>query len=578
MIFYLHYILLTSGLSGVSVLLGVYMKFYSDASQAEIGALLMSFPFSSVIIKPLFCSLADKRQAHRMFLVWSLVVLIVGYLPFILVPFFPDFYSQHRRLAWYLLAASCFIGNNGLAVAWSIGDSLAVNVACKRGQSFSRYRLFGTVSWGIYGFIIGQINEYPGLPKFVPAFVILIVSVVIEILMILVWNKQDFIMYDPEQEKELQDKSAMANGHDQQHPNSKLDDYDWTPSSLGGSLRMSPQVARVLRELVVADVQSIGSKDLESSATQQDQPGTDIPLSTNLPPVPAIVQRPSIDKNMLEIALKEQAALQFEKDKKQEQSSPQIALLRLIIQFDRRLIKYSIFALVIGYLLSSMNFLFISLETVAQTKGINFSNLAGAVLISQATIETLTFLVIPTLMRRFSRTKLLTVVLLILIARYIFYSFFYYTSDISPYWALVGEWGHGIGYALSCTILADVAMLFANHCKFFLPEMRQMGFLRDRGDPETLKAEEDKIKMALRATSQGVFGGLMDGAGMGLGSLACGIMVEVYGYLTLWRSMTLVASAMLVFHIINELLKTKYSDSYKPKAGTKAFEIRSNKA
>lgn len=149
MIFYLHYILLTSGLSGVSVLLGVFLKAYSDASQGEIGFLLMTFPFVSIIIKPLFCSMADRHQAHRSYLIMSLVVLMIGYAPFAILPFFPEFYTRFPRATWYLLVVSCHIGNGGLGVAWSLGESLAVNMAQRTGTPYSRMRLMGTVSWGI---------------------------------------------------------------------------------------------------------------------------------------------------------------------------------------------------------------------------------------------------------------------------------------------------------------------------------------------------------------------------------------------------------------------------------------------
>lgn len=141
--------LLTSGLSGTSVLLGVFFKAYSDASQTEIGLLLMSFPFISVVIKPLFCSIADRKGAHRAYLIGSLVVILIGYAPFVLIPFFPNFYQRLPRLSWYLLVVACQIGNGGLGVAWSLGDSLAVNMGQKKGTQFGRMRLMGTISWGV---------------------------------------------------------------------------------------------------------------------------------------------------------------------------------------------------------------------------------------------------------------------------------------------------------------------------------------------------------------------------------------------------------------------------------------------
>lgn len=152
MIFYLHYILLTSGLSGTSVLLGVYLQTYSDASQGEIGALLMSFPFVCMFVKPFFCSLADRYQAHKNHLILALTVMLIGYSPFIVIPFFPQFYSIHPRLSWFVLLLAGHVGNAGLGVAWSLGESLAVNMSHRKGTEYSRMRLMGTVSWGLVSF------------------------------------------------------------------------------------------------------------------------------------------------------------------------------------------------------------------------------------------------------------------------------------------------------------------------------------------------------------------------------------------------------------------------------------------
>ena len=143
---------MTSGLSGTSVLLGVYLKTYTDATQGEIGVLLMSFPFVSLIVKPLFCSMADRKQAHRLFLQLSLITEMVGFIPFLVVPFFPDFYLQHQRLSWYLLVVSCHIGLGGLGVAWSLGECLAMNYSLRTGVHYGQMRLMGTVGWGVVSF------------------------------------------------------------------------------------------------------------------------------------------------------------------------------------------------------------------------------------------------------------------------------------------------------------------------------------------------------------------------------------------------------------------------------------------
>jgi len=140
---------MTSGLSGVGVLLAVFFKHYTDASQGEIGLLLMSFPFVSMIIKPLFCSMADRCQRHKKYLIYSLAVELIGYAPFAVIPFFSQFYQDHPRASWYILALACHVGNAGLGLAWSLGDSLAMNMSQKNGTPFGQIRMTGTVSFGV---------------------------------------------------------------------------------------------------------------------------------------------------------------------------------------------------------------------------------------------------------------------------------------------------------------------------------------------------------------------------------------------------------------------------------------------
>lgn len=144
MIFNLHYILLTSVHSGLLSFLGLFFRNYTDASDLEISLLLTSFPFVAVVFKPLICSLADSHQAHQTYLILSLTVMFLGFAPFMIIPFFPSFYLK-PRLAWYLLLVSGEIGQAGQNVAWSLGDSLAVNMAKKEGTSFGWMRAYGTI-------------------------------------------------------------------------------------------------------------------------------------------------------------------------------------------------------------------------------------------------------------------------------------------------------------------------------------------------------------------------------------------------------------------------------------------------
>lgn len=149
LLYYLHFILITSGISSVGALIGVLIREYAVASQFEIGFLLMTFPFVVMLTKPYFCYLADRYVAHRLVLVAALGVAVLAYLPVIVIPFNPSFYLNHGRASWWILAASCVVGAGAIGAAWSLGDSLAINAANRFGASYGRMKVIGTLNYGL---------------------------------------------------------------------------------------------------------------------------------------------------------------------------------------------------------------------------------------------------------------------------------------------------------------------------------------------------------------------------------------------------------------------------------------------
>lgn len=575
MIFYFHYVMMTSGLSGISVLLGVFVKTYTDASQGEIGALMMSIPFVSLVIKPLICSWADRHQAHKRLLLLSMFVEMLGYAPFAIIPFLPDFYTAHPRAAWYILVLACHVGNGGLGVAWSLGDCLAVNYSQRTGTPFGRMRLMGTLSWGVYGFVIGQINEMPHMPKYIPAFLILHGSLLIELVVVYLWKNEDFEMVDPlavssaPNQQQTQQVSTITSCELDCKPPESLDQtkplegfIDSIPSSVGGTLKIKPQTAKALMEVFASsDADELKRRLDKVEEEQRRQQQTKWAKNSEAGPE-AQQQAGATKSNNLE-------------------KNPQLVLLKMILVEDGRLIKYIILFTLFGVFFAPMTFLFLSMEDLCHERGYNFSQLAGAVLISQALIETFAFLVTPYCTRYVSRWVLLSSGLLIMSFKYFFYAGWYYDAGMSPYWAVLAEWSHGIPYGIFCTIQADVALMFANQCRLFIPEMRRLGYLQDLEDKEKgsrlseaeIEAQERSIKMALRATVQALFSGFQDGLGQGAGYILCGYISELYSYIRVWQVFALIACLTFAFHLVAEATKCRYSDTYEPRKGTIAHQI-----
>jgi len=212
MIFILHYILFNAGLSTTLVLLTLFLQTYSKASLSEIGTLLMVLPFLSIFMKPLFCALADKHQAHKHYLMAALAIMCLGYGSLIWAPFYPDTIRERPQLVWYLDVLGILVGYCAFGVVWSLGDALAVNGAQMNGVSWGSYRVWAVVSWGGFGVLIGQINEsVPFLPKYVPAFFVLIISLLLEIVLLALWPNRHFVMGGSLQDGDQQ-QQQQANG------------------------------------------------------------------------------------------------------------------------------------------------------------------------------------------------------------------------------------------------------------------------------------------------------------------------------------------------------------------------------
>lgn len=118
-------------------------------------------------------------------------------------------------------------------------------------------------------------------------------------------------------------------------------------------------------------------------------------------------------------------------------------------------------------------------------------------------------------------------------------------------------------------------MMFANQSKLFIPDLRELGLLSriEEGNEAKIMAEENAIRMALRATMQAVFGGFMDGLGNGVGNMFCGIIVEAFSYIHLWQIFCGITVATFLVYQTIEITKSRWSDSYQAKKGSKASEI-----
>lgn len=260
-IYSIHYILFSAGLSAVLILITLFLQTYSDASLSEIGALLMALPFLSIIAKPLFCALADRQQAHKAYLMGSLLFMALGYGSLTVAPFFPEFIEQHGRLVWYLDVVGVAIGFTAFGVAFSIGDALSVFAANKKGIPWGSYRVWATVSWGVFGCLIGTFNETPLLPKYVPAFFVLVGALLLEVLLLAVWPNHVFDMKLSEAELAAGLNGAEPVNDGGKHDDLEMNELNWPcnrslQGTLSGSARLKPRLMGAMANVFMEDLGS----------------------------------------------------------------------------------------------------------------------------------------------------------------------------------------------------------------------------------------------------------------------------------------------------------------------------------
>lgn len=396
-----------------------------------------------------------------------------------------------------------------------------------------------TLSVHQYGYVIGQINETPYLPKFVPVYIILTGSTLLELILVLLWDNEVF---------KLESQQDQMPGS---MPNSIEPEYlkgikSPAVASLAGSMRLDRQTGRALRDLITADDLNSRLRDLANSpANSLRYRGRALDLS-----------------NMgTDIEMNQQTETEAVQQREHKEGTQKI-LLKMIFKEDGRLIKYLMLFVMVGIVSSPFQFIFLTLDEASKERNQNFSNLAGTVIVSQAAIESIAFYVMPWASDYFKRPTLMISGFLIMVIRSSFFGYFYYTSGISLYWAVLAEWGHGIPWAIYTTLQIDIALMFANQSSLFIPKLRKLGILGDAAviGREASLAEEASIKILLRATMNGIFAGATDGLGTGAGCLILGMVYDHFGYINMWRAITGVGIATIVLYILIELSNSRYSD------------------
>lgn len=502
MLFKLYYWFLTSGANAIGILLGVFMEQYTDANSTEIGLLYMSMPFIGIIFRPMICSLADRRQAHQKYLLVCLFVVAATYLPFVVIPLLgPQVYGAHPRLSFYALVTLKVFGDAAFGGAVSIGDSLAINYAKRINVDFSVYRVWGTISWMVFGVIIGQINEIWFMPKYVPAFIVLIVSTLMNMLVVYLWPQEYFRMVpqaelnegaegkDAEAKQSAMTKSLLPREVVWAHAKKQL----W----LLVTLRCMSRQAQIsdASGLEAQRAKSLGAAD----RTQRNQANND-----------------ELGKRT------------------------QLQILWLLMRRDTRIIFYLLLFVCAGFTVVPLSFLFMSLAQICHDGNrCNFSQLGGLLQVSMAFAETILFVYIKRVLASIGRLNTIAFAFFLTMLKYTFYGTIWPSLD--PYFSLLSELSHGIIFGTYLTLMVEMGHLFANEVEHVIPELIEKQII-------SKDANTEMLKLSLKATMQAIIANASDGLGRGFGALIYGLIVDNFSYEALWLSIA--SGAGMVFIII----------------------------
>lgn len=528
MIYKLHYWLYASGANVFSILIGVFIETYTDASPSELGTLLMVIPFLSLVFRPLIASLADRKQAHRKYLIICLIAVSVSYSPFVIIPLLGEsIYRVYARACWYCFMLLKVVGDIAFGGASAICDSLAINYAKRIGTTFMIYRVWGTISWMFFGIVIGQVNEMESMPKYVPGFLVLTSATLLDAFLIWLWPKEYFEMLDPEV---LDSSAKVDDALDKREKEENGKKRKKKESALTKSLMPKEVVwAQAKQKLLRLPIWCRRKSKVASSQTT----GVVVKAEEGIS-VPDKIDGKAREKDSFEINKK-----------------TQLRILAVLFRRDARIILYLVYFLLGGASMAALAFFYISLSNICHTQGTcNFSQLAGFLQVSMSFLETFVFLYIARVMVICGRVNMAALSMLLTAIKFTFYGTVW--TQINPYYALLVEGLHGLVYGIHLTLMVEMGHLFSSEVQYIIPELLERGII-------TANTDTSRLKYSLAATMQAIVSSAFDGFGRGFGALAYGFLLERISFETLWLVIGITAFVFFVIIVTINIIDVVFS-------------------
>lgn len=445
-------------------------------SSSQYGLLNMILPFVTILSKIFFCSLADRHRAHRSFFICFLIIALIGYGSFAVLPFIIQLKPKAEGLnapVWAVICIMTSTATIAMSVISCLSDAFAVNSATKRKTNYGFVRLWGTLGWGVSSLSIAYLNQINALPLLVPGLILLIVLIGSDVIIMIAWpNKEDFNL----------DKLATTEGTE----------------SLTSVLQVDQRG------------QNYGTARLAS-------PEENMNVNSSYS---AVTKR----RDTSDIAI-------------------QWILFKEVATRRRSIFRFMTLFTISGALISiQWSYFFLFLEQIYSA---DFTYISGLSMVSQAMLGELPFFLISKIViQTLGRSHTLSLSIMTIGLRYLLYR--YLLPNGSMYFVLLTETFQGPNFGLFYVVMTEVGLDYSD-CEKAIVSVVNRGLIDN--DPEQLQ----KLRQALRATMQSLMSACYEGLGIGIGSILGGLVIDHYGFDTLWFYAAIIA---IVLGAINMLLDT----------------------
>lgn len=453
--------------------ISTYAEYYANASPSQYGLLNMVLPFVTILAKLFFCSLADRRRAYRSFFTWFLIISLLGWGSFGVLPSFIAPQPKElglNYLTWILICVMTSISTISMGVISCLSDAFAMNSSKKNNSSYGYIRLWGTIGWGISSIVIAYTNQTDKLPFLVPGLIMTIILITIDIIIVIFWpTNAEFNL----------DKSAT---------DSSIDLND---------------TSTIFKETTRAQHGEIDPhRDLSPGSQDQEQ-------------------------QLEVIGVKIQWFL-FKEVARQRKS----------------LFRYMLLFTISGALISlQWSYFFLYLKKIYSA---DFTYISGLSMVGQSFLGELPLFILSKLViQTLGRSHSLSISIISIGIRYLLYE--YLLPNASMYFVLLTETLQGPSFGLFYVVMTEVGLDYSD-CEAAIVKVVEAGVISNN------PAQVQKLRQALRATMQSMMSACYEGLGLGIGSIVGGVIIDYYGFSSLWLWSSITAIVLGVANILVELL------------------------